>query len=74
MSEGITRKRFFTTMDLATMAAVAVVGAVFASYVNPVVVNVARPLFAFLGPVGWIGVSGLYLIWPEQGVNIEGLG
>ena len=26
--------------------------------------NVATPLFAFLGPVGWIGASGVYLIWP----------
>jgi hypothetical protein len=30
-----TKKRFFSTMDLLTMAAVAVVGAVFASFVWP---------------------------------------
>lgn len=64
MTEGTTKKRFFSTMDLLTMAAVAVVGAVFASFVWPAVMNVATPIFAFLGPVGWIAVSGIYVIWP----------
>ena len=57
-------KRFFSTMDLLIMAAVAVIGALFSSYVWPALMNVATPLFAFLGPVGWIAVSGVYMIFP----------
>lgn len=64
MSEVTTKKRYFTTMDLLTMAVVAVAGAVFANYVWPMIMNVATPVFAFLGPVGWIGVSGIYVIFP----------
>jgi len=64
MAESVTKKRFFSTMDLLTMAAVAVVGAIFSSYVWPALMNVATPVFAFLGPVGWIAVSGVYVIWP----------
>jgi len=64
MAESVTKRRFFSTMDLLTMAAVAVVGAVFSSYVWPALMNVATPVFAFLGPVGWIAVSGVYVIWP----------
>ena len=59
-----TKKRFLTTMDLLTMAAIAVVGAIFAAYVFPALMNVATPLFGFLGPVGWIAVSGVYVIFP----------
>lgn len=57
-------KRFFSTMDLLVMAAVAVVGGLFSSYVWPALMNVATPIFAFLGPVGWIAVSGVYMIFP----------
>jgi energy-coupling factor transport system substrate-specific component len=64
MSEGTTKKRYFTTMDLLTMATVAVIGAVFANYVWNMVMNIATPVFAFLGPVGWIGISGVYVIFP----------
>lgn len=62
--EAGTKSRWFTTMDLLTMAAIAVVGAAFASYVFPALMNVATPVFAFLGPVGWIAVSGVYVIFP----------
>ena len=65
MTEGTeTKKRFLSTMDLLTMAAIAVVGAIFASYVWPAFMNVATPVFGFLGPVGWIAVSGVYVIFP----------
>jgi energy-coupling factor transport system substrate-specific component len=64
MSEGAAKKPYFTTMDLLTMAAIAVVGALFASYVWNALMGVMTPIFAFLGPVGWIGASGVYMIWP----------
>jgi energy-coupling factor transport system substrate-specific component len=64
MSEQTIRKRLLSTRDLLIMAAVAVVGAIFSSYVWPALMNVATPVFAFLGPVGWIAVSGVYVIWP----------
>ena len=64
MAEKTTKRRLLSTMDLLIMAAVAVVGAVFSSYLWPALMNVATPLFAFLGPVGWIAVSGVYVIWP----------
>ncbi len=64
MAEKAAKRRYLSTMDLLTMAAVAVVGAVFCSYVWPALMNVATPVFAFLGPVGWIAVSGVYVIWP----------
>jgi energy-coupling factor transport system substrate-specific component len=51
-------------MDLLTMAAIAVVGAILASYAWPALMNVATPVFGFLGPIGWIAVSGVYLITP----------
>lgn len=59
-----TRKPYLSTMDLLTMAAVSVVGALFSSHIWAALMNVTTPLFAFLGPVGWIGASGVYLIWP----------
>ena len=62
--EGGTKRRWLSTMDLLTMAAIAVVGAAFASYVWPALMNVATPVFSFLGPVGWIAVSGVYVIFP----------
>ena len=58
------KKRWLSTVDLLIMAAVGVVGAVFSSHVWPAVMNIATPVFAFLGPVGWIGASGIYVIWP----------
>jgi energy-coupling factor transport system substrate-specific component len=64
MSEGTARRRYFTTMDLLTMAAIAVVGALFSSYVWNALMGVMTPVFAFLGPVGWIGASGVYMLWP----------
>jgi energy-coupling factor transport system substrate-specific component len=64
MTEGTTKGRYFTTMDLLTMAAIAVVGALFASYVWNALMGVMTPVFGFLGPVGWIGASGVYMIWP----------
>ena len=64
MTEQAMKRRYFSTMDLLTMAAVAVVGAVFSSHVWPALMGVATPVFAFLGPLGWVAVSGVYLIWP----------
>jgi len=64
MSAQAGKKRWLSTMDLLIMAAVGVVGAVFSSHVWPAVMNIATPIFAFLGPVGWIAVSGIYVIWP----------
>ena len=64
MTEQVGKKRWLSTMDLLVMAAVGVIGAVFSSRVWPLVMNVATPFFAFLGPVGWIAVSGIYVIWP----------
>jgi energy-coupling factor transport system substrate-specific component len=58
------KRRYFTTMDLLTMAAIAVIGALFSSYVWNALMGVMTPVFAFLGPVGWIGASGVYMIWP----------
>ncbi len=62
--EAGTKGKWLSTMDLLTMAAIAVVGAAFSSYVFPALMNVATPVFAFLGPVGWIAVSGVYVIFP----------
>jgi len=58
------RRWYFSTVDLLTMAAIAVVGGLLSAYVWNAVMNVANPIFAFLGPVGWIGASGFYLITP----------
>ena len=58
------KKRYFTTMDLLTMAAISVIGALFSSYVWNALMGVMTPVFAFLGPVGWIGAAGVYMIWP----------
>ena len=62
--EKTTKSRYLSTMDLLIMAAVGVIGALFNAHVWAALMNVATPLFAFLGPVGWIGASGVYLIWP----------
>ena len=58
------RRYRLSTINLLTMAAVAVVGAVFCSFVFPALMNVATPLFVFLGPIGWMAIMGVYLIWP----------
>jgi energy-coupling factor transport system substrate-specific component len=58
------RKYRLSTINLLTMAAVAVVGAVFSSFVFPALMSVATPVFVFLGPIGWMGIMGVYLIWP----------
>src|SRR5215207_11235077 len=59
-----TNRQALSTTHLLVMAVVAVVGALLAAYVWNSVSNVATPLFAFLGPIGWIGVSGFYMITP----------
>ena len=64
MAKKVTQRRWLSTVDLLTMAVVAVVGAFFSAHVWAAVMNVATPVFAFLGPVGWIAVSGIYVIWP----------
>ncbi len=53
-----------STRDLLTMAVLAVVGGIICSYVWPAFMNIATPIFGFLGPVGWIAVSGVYMIFP----------
>lgn len=58
------RRYRFSTINLLTMAAVAVIGAVFGNFVFPALMSVATPIFAFLGPIGWMAVMGVYLIWP----------
>jgi energy-coupling factor transport system substrate-specific component len=64
MAEQKPKRRYFTTMDLLTMAAIAVVGALFSSYVWNALMGLMTPVFAFLGPIGWIGAVGVYMIWP----------
>lgn len=64
MSQPVAKRRMFSTVDLLTMAVIAVVAALLNSYVWFAVMNVATPIFAFLGPVGWIAVSGVYMIAP----------
>lgn len=74
-AEAKPKSRFLSTMDLLTMAAIAVVGAVISSYVWPALMNVATPVFGFLGPIGWIAVSGVYMIFPVlAGLLIAKLG
>ena len=63
-TQAVAKRRMFSTVDLLTMAVIAVVAALLNSYVWFAVMNIATPLFAFLGPVGWIGVSGVYMIAP----------
>jgi energy-coupling factor transport system substrate-specific component len=65
MSKLVTKKRYLSTADLLTMAAVAVVGGILDSYLWPLLMNVATPVFAFLGPIGWIAASGVYMIMPS---------
>ncbi|MEW5815898.1 MAG: hypothetical protein AB1798_10960 [Spirochaetota bacterium] len=63
------RRRYrLSTINLLTMAAIAVVGAVFASFVFPSLMNVATPVFAFLGPIGWMGAMAILY------AAVEGLG
>lgn len=62
--EPTAKGRYFSTMDLLTMAAIAVVGALFSSYIWNALMGVMTPVFAFLGPIGWIGATGVYMIWP----------
>ena len=58
------RRYRFSTINLLTMAAVSVVAAIFGNFVFPALMGVATPIFAFLGPIGWMGVMGVYMIWP----------
>ena len=64
VSEQKPKRRWLTTRDLLTMAAIAVIGALFSSYVWNALMGVMTPVFGFLGPLGWIGATGVYMIWP----------
>jgi energy-coupling factor transport system substrate-specific component len=58
------KQPMFSTTHLLIIAAVAVVGALLSDYVWNPVATAVTPLVPFLGPLGWIAMSGLYLITP----------
>jgi len=54
----------FSTTDLMLMAVIAVVGSLLAVFVFNPLILVPFPVFLFLGPISWVGLSGLFLITP----------
>ncbi len=58
------KRRYLSTADLLTLAVIAVIGGLLAAWIWTPLMAPATPLFAFLGPVGWIGASGVYMIAP----------
>jgi len=57
-------RRMFSTTDLMLMAVIAVVGSLLAVFVFNPLILVPFPVFLFLGPISWVGLSGLFLITP----------
>lgn len=64
MKQTEAKRRYFSTTDLLTLAVIAVAGGLLAAWIVTPLLRPAAPFFAFLGPLGWIGVSGLYMIAP----------
>ncbi len=64
MKQTEAKRRYFSTTDLLTLAVIAVAGGLLAAWIVTPLLRPASLLFAFLGPLGWISVSGLYMIAP----------
>jgi energy-coupling factor transport system permease protein len=58
------KRPYFSTVDLLTLAVIAVVGGLMGAWVWFPLMHPAIVLFPFLGPVGWIGISGVFMIAP----------
>lgn len=59
-----TKRPYFSTADLLTLAVLAVMGGLFAAWIVRPLMGPAVLVFVFLGPLGWIGLSGLFVIAP----------
>ncbi len=58
------KKYYFSTFDLVLMALIAGIGGVINGSFMYTFIQPFKPLFTFLGPVSWVPLSGLYVIWP----------
>jgi len=58
------KKYYFSTFDLVLMALIAGIGGVINGSFMYTFIQPFKPLFTFLGPVSWVPLSGLYVVWP----------
>jgi len=56
-------KYYFSTFDLILMVIIAVVGGVINGALMYTLIQTFKPLFIFLGPISWVPLSGLYVLW-----------
>lgn len=57
-------KYYFSTFDLILIAIIAGVGGVINGTFMYTFIQPFKPLFTFLGPISWVPLSGLYILWP----------
>lgn len=57
-------KYYFSTFDLILIAIIAGVGGVINGTFMYTLIQPFKPLFTFLGPISWVPLSGLYVLWP----------
>ncbi|MBA7700860.1 putative HMP/thiamine permease protein YkoE [subsurface metagenome] len=57
------KKYYFSTFDLILMAIIAVIGGRINGVYMFSFIQIFKPLFALLGPISWVPLSGLYVIW-----------
>lgn len=58
------RKYYFSTFDLVLIAIIAGIGGVINGSFMYTFIQPFKPLFTFLGPISWVPLSGLYVLWP----------
>ncbi|MBU2598767.1 MAG: ECF transporter S component [Actinobacteria bacterium] len=58
------RKYYFSTFHLILMAIIAGIGGVINGAFMYTFIQPFKPLFTFLGPISWVPLSGLYVVWP----------
>ncbi len=58
------KKYYFSTFNLVLMAIIAVIGGVINGAFMYNLIQPFKPLFIFLGPISWVPLSGLYVLWP----------
>jgi len=57
------KKYYFSTFNLVLMAIIAVIGGVINGTFMYNLIQPFKPLFTFLGPISWVPLSGLYVLW-----------
>jgi len=58
------KKYYFSTFDLILIAIIAGIGGVINGALMYTFIQPFKPLFIFLGPISWVPLSGLYVLWP----------